>query len=271
MSQDLEGKVAIVTGAAVAGGIGIETVRVLAAAGAKVVLADLPSMDLDAAAAQVAEAGEIATHPVDISDEASVKALMDFTVERFGRLDVLDNNAARQGLAEDTIVTELTVELWDSVFAVNGRGNMLMCKHAIPRMVASGGGSIVNIASGTTAKGDDAPTAYACSKGAVEVLTRYVATQYAHHGIRCNGIAPGLIRTTKFDEVLPPPVQEIWGKEVLLGHFGAPRDIAETVLFLASDRSAYITGEIITVGGGLFTHMPMLTGTRALVAQMTGA
>jgi NAD(P)-dependent dehydrogenase (short-subunit alcohol dehydrogenase family) len=156
--------------------------------------------------------------------------------------------------------------LWDSVFAVNARGTMLMCKHAIPRMIEGGGGSIVNIVSDTWRAGDDFATAYACSKGALVVLTRYIATQYGHHGIRCNAISPGVIKTSRMEEVLPQEVQDVWAAEQLVGRFGTPRDIAEAVLFLASDRSAFVTGEVISVNGGLLAHMPMLQGTRRLSA-----
>jgi NAD(P)-dependent dehydrogenase (short-subunit alcohol dehydrogenase family) len=270
MSHDLEGKVAIVTGAGVPGGIGEETTRVLAAAGATVVAADMPSTNLEATVARISEAGEVVTHPVDISDEASVRELIDFTVRRFGRLDVLDNNAARAGLAEDSLLGDMDTALWDSVFAVNARGTMLMCKHAIPRMIDGGGGSIVNIVSDTWRAGDDFATAYACSKGALVVLTRYIATQYGHRGIRCNAISPGLIKTTKMEEVLPQQVQDVWITEHLGGRFGTPRDIAEAVLFLASDRSAFVTGEVISVNGGLLAHMPMLHATRTL-ASAAGA
>jgi NAD(P)-dependent dehydrogenase (short-subunit alcohol dehydrogenase family) len=269
MTQDLGGKVAIVTGAGVAGGIGEETARLLAAAGARVLIADLPATDTDATLAAIGDAGEVVSHPVDIADESSVKALMEFAIARFGRVDILDNNAARAGLAGDGLLADMDAALWDSVFEVNARGTMLMCKHAIPHMIAGGGGSIVNIASDTTRAGDDFATAYACSKGALVVLTRYIATQYGRYGIRCNAISPGVIKTSKMADVLPESLQEVWVAEKLVGRFGTPHDIAEAVLFLASDRSAFLTGEVISVNGGLLAHMPMLQGTRALASAGT--
>ncbi len=263
VDRDRAGQGAIGTGGA--GGIGRETVRVLAAAGAQVVLADLPSASLDEAASGITE-GDVAHHPVDISDEASVRTLIDFAVERFGRLDVVDNNAARGGGPADARLVEMDVEVWDATFAVNARGAMLMCKHAIPRMIETGGGSIVNISSGTAQGGDDVATAYACTKAAVDTLTRYVATQYGAGGIRCNAIAPGLVRTRLLESVLPEPILDVFVAHKPVGRIGEPRDIAELVHFLASDRSAFITGQLIGADGGYFSHLPTVPQVRGLAA-----
>ena len=167
---------------------------------------------MEAAAERAAAAGTVAHHPVDISDESAVEALIAFTVERFGRLDILDNNAA--GVAsnpfDDSLVTGLQADMWDRVFAVNARGTMLMCKHAIPHMVRAGGGSIINITSDSYAGGDDFPTAYACSKGALVTLTKYIATQFGRQGVRCNAISPGLMRSRKMLENMPEPVRRLF-------------------------------------------------------------
>jgi NAD(P)-dependent dehydrogenase (short-subunit alcohol dehydrogenase family) len=264
MVGELAGKVAIVTGGC--GGIGSETVRVMAAAGAKVVVADLPGSDFEATVATVE--GEAAHHPVDISDEDSVRSLIDFTIERFGRLDVLDNNAARGGNPGDTRVAELTIEVWEEVFTVNARGTMLMCKHAIPRLIDSGGGAIVNISSGTAQAGDDFATAYACTKAAIQTLTRYVATQYGAHGIRCNAIAPGLVLTRLLETAMPKPMQEIFVQHKLVGRLGQPRDIADLACFLSSDRASYITGQVISADGGLLTYIPTVPAVRKWAAQL---
>jgi NAD(P)-dependent dehydrogenase (short-subunit alcohol dehydrogenase family) len=265
MSGELEGKVAIVTGAA--RGIGRETARVLAAAGAKVVLTDLEHADLEGAAAYAG--GEVAHHPVDISDEASVRAAIEFTVKTFGRLDVLDNNAASGGDPKDGLVADMSVELWDRVFSINARGTMLMCKHAIPHMIEAGGGSIVNISSGTAQSGADFATSYACTKAAIQTLTLYVATQYGHHGIRCNAIAPGLIRTPLLEASVPPPIIDAIVSQKLVGRIGEPRDIAELVCFLASDRAAFITGQVIADDGGVRAHQPSVPAIRTLAVQAT--
>ena len=265
----LKDKVAIVTGAGDPDGIGCITAQTLAQAGAQVVLADLPGTQLEAASARAAEAGTVAHHPVDISDESAVEALIAFTVQRFGRLDILDNNAA--GVApnpfDDSLVTDLQADMWDRVFAVNARGTMLMCKHAIPHMVRAGGGSIVNITSDSYAGGDDFPTAYACSKAALVTLTKYVATQFGSQGVRCNAISPGLMRSRKMLETMPEPVQEAFRRTVPLGYLGLPIEIAKGVLFLASDLASFVTGEVIHINGGMLVPQPWFADLRAMRAQ----
>jgi NAD(P)-dependent dehydrogenase (short-subunit alcohol dehydrogenase family) len=267
-SRDLIGKVAIVTGAT--RGIGLETAHVLAGAGARVVIADLPGTPLEEAAARVADAGEVAHHPVDIADESSVQALIAFTAETLGGLHVLVNNAARQGIPEDADVRSQSVDVWDGIFAVNARGTMLMCKHALGPMIDGGGGSIVNIASGTARAGHLHFTAYACTKAVIQTLTKYVATQYGADGIRCNAVAPGLIATEALREGMPQPLQDAVLASKLVGRLGKPRDIAETVRFLASDSSAFITGEILAVDGGFYAHVPSLDAERRALAALGG-
>lgn len=266
MAGDLENRVAIVTGAGDIGGIGWETARVLAAAGAKVVLADLPSTDLAGAAAAIAEAGETAHRAVDLADESSIKELIAFAVERYGRLDILDNNAAAvsPNPFDDGHIADMSTKIWDLVHSVNARGTMLMCKHAIPHMLAAGRGSIINITSDTYVAGDDFPTAYACSKATIPTLSRYIAAQYGLKGIRCNTISPGLMKSAKMVSTMPPPVQEVFRQQTLVGRLGEPRDIAEAVLFLASDRASFITGEVIHVNGGMLAHMPAMNALRQL-------
>ena len=270
MSPLLEGKVAIVTGAGDPEGIGCVTAETLAEAGAQVVLADLPGTQLEAAAALAGKAGTVAHHPVDISDESTVEALIAFAVERFGRLDIVDNNAATVAANpfDDSLVTGIEVELWDRMFAVNARGTMLMCKHAIPHIVRAGGGSIINITSDSYAGGDDFPTAYACSKGALVTLTKYVATQFGNQGVRCNAISPGLMRSRKMLSNMPEPVQEAFRRTVPLGYLGNPVEIAKGVLFLASDLASFVTGEVIHIDGGMRVPQPWFAELRDLGAKM---
>jgi NAD(P)-dependent dehydrogenase (short-subunit alcohol dehydrogenase family) len=268
-TQDLNGRVAIVTGAGGVGGIGECTARLLAEAGARVVLADLPGSKLEETAASLIKQGYDATHcATDISDERSVESLIRFTQQRYGRLDILDNNAASQGQAEDRDITTMSVELWDHIMGVNARGAMLMCKHALPVMMAGGSGSIINISSGTSMAGDFFATAYAASKGAVNTLTRYVATQYGAKGIRCNALVLGLIATPTLKAVMPEPLRDIFRDNKLLGRLGEPRDVAEMVLFLASDRSRFITGQLLPVDGGFYAHTPTAAPVLALLTQM---
>jgi NAD(P)-dependent dehydrogenase (short-subunit alcohol dehydrogenase family) len=265
----LGGKVAIVTGAGGAGNIGAQTARSLAEAGARVVLADLDGSALAATAAALSADGlEVAHCATDISDEQSVVRLLCFTQDKFGRLDILDNNAASQGQPEDADVAALSVELWDHIMAVNARGTMLMCKHALPLMVAGGGGSIINISSGTSTAGDFFATAYAASKGAINTLTRYVATQYGARGIRCNALVLGLIETPKLKSVMPPPLRQVFREHKLVQRLGQPLDVAQMVVFLASEQSSFITGQLLPVDGGFYAHTPTTVAFAKLLAQM---
>jgi NAD(P)-dependent dehydrogenase (short-subunit alcohol dehydrogenase family) len=263
---DLQGKVAVITGAH--RGIGRATAARLAAGGARVVMADLPSTDLAAAARKVAEHGEVAHHAVDITREDSVKALVEFAMDKFGRIDVLDNNAAYAGSAADVDLLSMEADEWDRTFLINARGTMLMCKHTVAAMLKNGGGSIINISSGTAVSGHMYQTAYACSKGAINTLTKYIATQYGAHGIRCNAIAPGLIKTENMAASMPEPMQEVFRESKLVPRLGEPGDIAEMVAFLGSDRSAWITGQIYPVDGGFLAQAPHLASERRLMAQM---
>ena len=268
-NQDLNGRVAIVTGAGGQGGIGECTARVLAEAGARLVIADLATSKLEETAAFLAKEGHDVSHcATDISDERSVESLIRFTRQQYGRLDILDNNAASQGQAEDRDVTSMSVELWDHIMGVNARGTMLMCKHALPVMIAGGGGSIVNISSGTSTAGDFFATAYAASKGAINTFTRYVATQYGAQGVRCNALVLGLIATPVLKSVMPEPLRDIFRDNKLVGRLGEPRDIAEMVLFLASDRSRFITGQLLPVDGGFYAHTPTTVPVLALLAKI---
>jgi NAD(P)-dependent dehydrogenase (short-subunit alcohol dehydrogenase family) len=193
----VEGKVAIVTGGG--SGIGAATSKLLASEGAAVCVADL----IGERAAQVADeivaaGGRAIGVAADVSVEADVIAMVAAAVDAFGGLDVLHNNAALTDpdlFAPDQRITEMPVDTWDLTMAVNVRGPMLGCKHAIPRMIERGGGSIINMSSTSSRLGDHTRTAYGVSKAAVNTLTNYVATQYGLDGIRCNTIAPGPILT----------------------------------------------------------------------------
>jgi NAD(P)-dependent dehydrogenase (short-subunit alcohol dehydrogenase family) len=265
--QVLNGKVAIVTGSG--GGIGAATARMLAEQGAAVIIAGPPETGIEATAEALVTAGYSAQHcQVDISSEDSVKALLDFTRQQFGRLDILDNNAAYQPPQVDTDVVNMDVEVWDRIHAVNGRGTMLMCKHAIPLMIEGGGGSIINISSGTSSAGDFSYTAYASSKGAINTLTKYVATQYGAQGIRCNAIAVGLVNTPALQAGMPPVFQQEFAAHKLVGRIGEPNDVASMVCFLASDSSSWVSGQLYPVDGGFYAHTPTTVGVARLAQQL---
>lgn len=262
-TQELQGKVVVISGGA--GAIGSATAHRLAEQGARVLIADLPASPLHTVAENLrAEGMDVQAHALDLSEPASIEALMAYVQNHYGRLDVLDNNAALKGLAADGDVLGQDFEVWDRVFACNTRGTMLMCKHALPLMIAGGGGSIINISSCTSIAGDIYATAYAASKGAINTLTMYIAAQYGEQGIRCNALLLGSIETPAMQRALPLPMQDILRSHKLTGRLGKPSDIAEVISFLANDRSAWVTGQLWPVDGGFSSHQPTMPQFAAL-------
>jgi NAD(P)-dependent dehydrogenase (short-subunit alcohol dehydrogenase family) len=268
MAADLEGRVAIVTGSGLVGAIGWETARALAELGARVVLADVPGSKLEEAVQELKTAGhDVVGRNVDISDEAQVSALIQFTTGHFGTLDIVDNNAAATYLTpQDVEVVNASAEVWDATMAVNVRGTMLMCKHSLPTMLAKGRGSIVNIVSDLALTGDIANVAYSASKAAVGSLTRHIATMYGNRGVRCNAVAPGLTNTPQMGKSLTPEFAKMIEDSCVISRLGASVDIANMAAFLATDRAAYITGQTISVDGGLLMHLPATTAMLKLIA-----
>ena len=174
---------------------------------------------------------------------------------RYGRLDVIHNNAAFMGGPDGDLV-DLDVEMWDRKMAVNARGTMLGCKHAVPALRAAGGGAIVNTASVSGLIGVDENAAYGSSKAAIVGLTRFVATMYGHDGIRCNAVAPGLIMTEGNRTRQSAYRLAAYAAERLLPWAAQPEDIAGVVTFLASDEGRCITGQTIVVDSGTLAHRP---------------
>jgi NAD(P)-dependent dehydrogenase (short-subunit alcohol dehydrogenase family) len=254
----LTGKVAVVTGGA--GGIGVAVVAALAAAGAAVVLADLPDTPFAAVAAELAGRGaRVVGCAVDVSAEDSVRELTRFTADTFGGIDIVVNNAAlTSAIPRDHDVVTMPVDLWDEVMAVNLRGPMLLCKHAVPSMIERGGGSVVNMASGQGLSGDRTMVAYGSSKGGLIALTRFVAAAYGDYHVRCNAVAPGLILTPVLEADMPEPVRAMIRKHNLLPRLGDPGDVAAIVTFLASPAAGFITGQVISVDGGFLAHLPSM-------------
>jgi NAD(P)-dependent dehydrogenase (short-subunit alcohol dehydrogenase family) len=266
MTSRLAGKVALVTGAG--GGIGAASASRLAADGATVVLADI-----DFAAAQLAAAtvpGAVAM-PVDLTDEAAVAALADAIIARFGRIDILHNNAAIQNDAQrqkDLDVVNLDVAAWDMAMAVNVRGAMLMSRHVIPHMIAVGGGSIIHSASGFGVQGEATLTAYGTSKAALIQLNRMIATQYGKQNVRSNCMVIGFVLTPLAVASTPDMIKDILLTHHLTPQLGQPEDIANLVAFLASDESRFITGAAIPIDGGVTAHQPSYADFQKLFAQM---
>lgn len=254
--RGLQGKVAIVTGGA--GRIGQGVVKRLIEEGVSVVVADL---DADGAAAVAGRYGDKAL-PVafDATDERSIKNMIDAAIKRFGRIDILHNNAAlvsTKELGADTTAVETTLELWDLTMHVNVRAYFIACRHALPHMIAAGGGVIINTSSGSGHAGDNVRIAYGTSKGAVSTLTLYVAAQHGKQNIRCNAIAPGMIADEKL-RAMVPKLAALNERHNLLPRIGTPDDIGGLVAYLASDDSAFITGQIIGIDGGMSSHTPQM-------------
>lgn len=251
----LDGRAAMVTGGAA--GIGRASARVLAREGAAVLVADIAAERGEAVAAEIRAAGGRAEfRACDVTRAEEVEAAVAACEAAFGGLDVLHNNAAYLLGEGDGGITELTLEGWERAFAVNARGVMLGCKYAVPAMRRRGGGSIVNTSSGSALAGDITLTAYGASKGAVNTLTLYVAAQHGKQGIRCNAVAPGLIKTEGVRQGMSPERIQRIEAHTLTPRSGEPEDIAEMVAFLASDAAAFVTGQVISVDGGIGSHMP---------------
>jgi NAD(P)-dependent dehydrogenase (short-subunit alcohol dehydrogenase family) len=248
----LQDKVTIITGAG--SGMGRVAARMFAAEGARLVLADVSPETAEDAAREVREAGGKAIGvAADVSREADAEAMVDAAVDAYGRLDVLYNNAGVMPAADHSVV-DTDVDTWDKVMAVNVRGVFLGCKHAIPHMIESGGGSIVNIASFVALVGCSVPQdAYTASKGAVLSLTRSLAVQFGPSGIRTNAICPGPVETPLLMDWL---VKDEEAKRIRLarnptGRFGKPEEIVAMAVYLASDESRFTNGASLVVDGGI--------------------
>ena len=252
----MTGKVAIVTGAAA--GIGAATARLLASEGARVAVADINVEGAVACAKAITSAGGEATGiRVDIAEEESVRAMVAATLEVFGGIDVLHNNASAMDITpRDVGLLDLDRDVWDRTLQVNLTGTMLCSKHAIPHMIQRGGGALVMTSSGQALVGDTGQTAYAATKYAMLALTRSIATQHGRHGIRANAICPGLILTERLRKKLGENGLDRLVKHHLVPRVGTPDDIANAVLFLCSDDASFITGQVLSVDGGMLSHMP---------------
>ena len=242
------GKVALVSGGA--RGIGAATARLLAQEGAAVVIGDLLEEEGQQTEAKITESGGQATFVyLDVTKEPDWANAISVAVGSYGKLDVLVNNA---GISGRTTVEETTEELWDRVMAVNAKGVFLGTKLAIPAMRKAGGGSIINISSIYGIVGSETSAAYHSSKGAVRLFTKAAAIQYAKEGIRVNSVHPGFVdspMTRQFHQ--NPGVQQERIDRTPLGRMGMPEDIANGILYLASDESAFVTGSELVIDGGM--------------------
>lgn len=254
MTASLQGRVAIVTGGA--GGIGSAVCRGLAELGASVAVADLDGARADALAASLPDAAGFAC---DMADEAEIVALVAAVKARWGRVDILNNNAALltpETARGDGDVAGMDTALWDATFAVNLRGAMIAARECLRAMEAQGAGVIVNTASNLALQGNVIQAAYSASKAGLIQMTRSVATSHGKRGIRCNAVLPGLTGTEAALSHLPRTLREVVEEETLTPYLGRPEDIAAMVVFLATDQARYITGQAIAVDGGTSAHIP---------------
>jgi len=249
----LEGKVAIVTGGG--SGIGRASAIRFAKEGAKVVVGDWSEeWGEETASAIKAGGGEAIFVKTDVSSEDDVKKMIQTTVNTYGKLDILFNNAGILEV-EDVAITDCTAANFDKVISINLRSAFLGIKYAIPEMLKTGGGSIVNTASGAARDGWPHIPAYSAAKGGITALSRQVAADFTTRSIRINCILPGLTKTRLLED-LQRGNPEVYDQLLALepsGRFGTPEEIANVALFLASDESSYMTGAELFVGGGLYT------------------
>ena len=242
----LKDKVALVTGASQ--GIGRATALALAEAGAKVAAAARSADKLASLVSEIeAKGGEALAVTMDVADSAQVKAGFQQTLGKFSKLDILVNNAA---ITRDTLALRMKLEDWDAVLRTNLTGAHLCIQQALGAMLKQRSGRIINLSSVVAETGNAGQANYVASKAGLIGLTRAIAVEVASRNITVNAVAPGFIETPMTD-VLPQELKDKMKAMIPLGRFGSDRDIATTIVFLASDEAGYITGQVLGVNGGM--------------------
>lgn len=259
--NDLAGKTAVITGAA--SGIGFAAAELMADRGARVLLADRDAQRCERAATLIRQAGGTAVATaVDVTDEDSIAGMIDEAVSAFGGPHVLCNHVGGSDPGKDRDLLSMDMGEWDRVMDLNVRSAVVASRLAIPRMIAAGGGSVVNTASIAAIEGDGVQCAYGAAKAAVVSLTRHVAAQYGPRGIRCNAVAPGAVLTPALQDNLPAEALDAIRRHTSLGELGEPADVAHAMAYLASDESRYVTGQCLVVDGGTTSQSAFAPGRR---------
>ncbi|SDF59547.1 NAD(P)-dependent dehydrogenase, short-chain alcohol dehydrogenase family [Fontibacillus panacisegetis] len=243
----LDNKVAIITGAA--GGMGKEDALLFVKEGAKLVITDIQEEKIKQTAQEIINNGGDAIGVVqNVTSEEDWKRVVDTAIEKYGKIDILVNNA---GVSSPTPLLETSTEQWDKVMDINVKSVFFGQKYVVPHMIENGGGSIVNISSIAGLTGANGSGPYTASKGAVRMLTKATAVDFAKHNIRANSVHPGIIRTPMTDDLMKDDKMKAWFDSVTpLPRLGEAQDIAAGVLFLASDESSFITGIELPIDGG---------------------
>lgn len=249
MSKLLQDKTALVTGGG--SGIGRAISMTMAREGAQVAVADFnEDFGRECVEMIVAAGGRAQFLKVDVTDEAQVKSMVEQTVAAFGRLDIACNNAAVS--RGNGPIHQFTKEVFDQTLEMCLTNTWLCMKYEIEAMLGQGGGSIVNISSNASLKGQAFNTAYATAKSGVNILTKSSAAEYGDKGIRINAVSPGVIRTPGLEKYFEeqPKIAEGLKKAAVMKRLGEPEEIAEAVVYLSSDRASFITGQLLSVDGG---------------------
>ncbi len=258
----LKDKVCVITGAAL--GIGRASAKLMAAEGAKVVVADIDLAAAETVATAIREGGgeALALH-MDALSEDSIRTMVDAAHKTYGRIDVLYNNVGFTDGKRDSTVLDLDWDYWDTVMQLNLKSTVFAARCVLPVMIAGGGGSLINTASMAAVYGMRQPSAYAAAKSGVFAFSRSVAVQYGAQGVRCNTIAPGMIMTTRAPN-WPQKLKDIYTKHTPVPRFGIPEDIGHLAVYLASDESGYVTGQVFEVDGGMGIVAPTAADMREI-------
>ncbi|MBR6061183.1 MAG: 3-oxoacyl-[Spirochaetales bacterium] len=249
-NEEFNGKIALITGAT--RGLGRATAERFASGGAKLIITGTSAKVNDAAAEIAAQYGtEVTGFAGNVADEASVKDLFKLITEKYGKLDICVNNA---GITRDGVSMRMSAEDFDAVISVNLRGTFLVAKEAALLMMREKYGRIINMSSIVGLRGNRGQINYSASKAGIIGMTKTLAAEIAKRGITVNAVAPGFIGGTDMTDAVSDKMKDEFMSLIPMNKYGEPTDIAETVAFLASDRSKYITGQVIVVDGGLMLN-----------------